>query len=106
MAIIVLSSVFIVMMQVATLNYYIFNHYWGWRSFPSKVAATVVSVYILSLLLKCLPFIIVVFICSLVMAIKVWHWSLWIAIFVFIWPVIVIFFYCVLTKSLKYDTSD
>ncbi|NHB89668.1 hypothetical protein ACSLVK_18850 [Photorhabdus tasmaniensis] len=105
-AIIVLSSFFTVMMQVLTLNDYIFSAYLGWWSIPAKVATVIVSIYIFALISKFLPFILVIFTFSLILAVDVWNWSLWISILVFIWPVIVVFFYCAFNKSLKYNTSN
>ncbi|WP_350307518.1 hypothetical protein [Photorhabdus viridis] len=105
-AIIVLSSFFTVMMQVLTLNDYIFSVYLEWWTIPAKVATAIVSIYVFALIVKFLPFILVIFTFSLILAVDVWNWSLWISILVFIWPVIVVFFYCALNKSLKYDTSN
>ncbi|TDB52292.1 hypothetical protein [Photorhabdus khanii] len=101
-AIIVFSSLFTAMMQVLTLNYYIFSVYFAWWTIPAKVATVIVSLYVFAFL----PFILVIFTFSLILAVDVWDWSLWISIIVFIWSVIVVFFYCAINKSLKYNTSD
>ncbi|RAW95388.1 hypothetical protein CKY04_17710 [Photorhabdus sp. S8-52] len=106
MAVILFYSLFVGMMQVLSLNFYVFHDYFGWWKIPAKVAAAIASLYVFVLLVKFLPLIIVIFICSLVMVVNVWHWSLWISILILIWPVIVVLSYCVLTKSLKYNTSD
>ncbi|TNH44992.1 hypothetical protein EP164_02425 [Photorhabdus luminescens subsp. sonorensis] len=106
MAVILFYSLFVGMMQVLSLNFYIFHDYFGWWKIPAKVAAVIATLYVFALLVKFLPLIIVIFICSLVMVVNVWHWSLWISILILIWPVIVVLSYCVLTKSLKYNTSD
>ncbi|ETS33663.1 hypothetical protein BB987_14955 [Photorhabdus temperata] len=105
-AIIVFSSLFTAMMQVLTLNDYIFSVYLAWWTIPAKVATVIVSIYVFALIFKFLPFILVIFTFSLILAVDVWDWSLWISILVFIWPVIVFFFYCAINKSLKYNTSD
>ncbi|NHB94221.1 hypothetical protein C5469_19620 [Photorhabdus cinerea] len=105
-AIIVFYSLFVGIMQVLSLSNYIFSDYFGWWLIPARVSAVILSLYLFTLILNFLPLIIVVFILSLIMFVNVWHWSLWTSIFIFIWPVIVVFGYCLLTKSLKYDTSD
>ncbi|ERT10385.1 hypothetical protein O185_25165 [Photorhabdus temperata J3] len=106
MAIIVLSSFFTVMMQVLTLNDYIFSVYLEWWTIPAKVSTVIVSIYIFAIISRFLPFILVIFAFSLILAVDVWNWPLWVSIIVFIWPVIVVFFYCLLNKSLKYNTSN
>ncbi|NDL01103.1 hypothetical protein GPY23_19800 [Photorhabdus bodei] len=105
-AIILFYSLFVGMMQVLSINFYIFRDYFGLWEIPEKVAAAIASLYVFCLLVKFLPLIIVIFICSLVMVVNVWHWSLWVSVLILIWPVIVVLAYCVLTKSLKYNTSD
>ncbi|CAQ82269.1 conserved hypothetical protein [Photorhabdus asymbiotica] len=104
--VIIFYSLFVGMMQVLLINFYIFRDYFGWWEIPAKVSATIASVYVFYLLFNFLPLIIVIFICSLAIVVNVWHWSLWTSIFIFIWPVIVVFLYCILTKRLKYNTSD
>ncbi|EQB98202.1 hypothetical protein B738_26272 [Photorhabdus temperata subsp. temperata M1021] len=91
-AIIVLSSFFTVMMQVLTLNDYIFSVYFGWWTIPAKVSTVIVSIYIFAIISRFLPFILVIFAFSLILAVDVWNWPLWVSILVFIWPVIVVFF--------------
>ncbi|AKH64363.1 hypothetical protein VY86_14585 [Photorhabdus thracensis] len=105
-AIIVFSSLFTVMMQVLTLNDYIFSVYLAWWTIPAKVSTVIVSIYIFAIISRFLPFILVIFTFSLILAVDVWNWPLWVSILVFIWPVIVVFFYCALNKSLKYNTNN
>ncbi|EYU15417.1 hypothetical protein EAE90_02645 [Photorhabdus caribbeanensis] len=105
-AIILFYSLFVGMMQVLSINFYVFRDYFGLWEIPAKVAAVIASLYVFCLLVKFLPLIIAIFICSLVLVVNVWHWSLWVSVLILIWPVIVVLAYCVLTKSLKYNTSD
>ncbi|MBS9439838.1 hypothetical protein EAE91_22615 [Photorhabdus noenieputensis] len=105
-AIILFYSLFVGMIQVLSINFYVFHDYFGLWEIPAKVAAAIASLYVFCLLVKFLPLIIAIFICSLFLVVNVWHWSLWTSILILIWPVIVVLVYCILTKSLKYNTSD